>query len=72
MTKTFETIMEVTGVVRIGRGVKLHPAIKRTVKDEKGKLSTAIIMSCHCPNSQNGFGNGQGTFYSHFDPNYKG
>lgn len=68
----YETIMEVTGVCRLGRGMKLHPAIKKTYKDENGKLSSVIEMTCHCPNSQNGFGNNMATFYSNFDPNCKG
>ncbi len=64
--------MEITGVVRIGRGVKLHPAIKKIYKDENGKIYMNIMMVCHCPNSQNGFGNNSATFYSNFDPNCSG
>lgn len=53
------------GSVRIGRvGTKLHPAKKEILRDEvKNRSSYYITILCHCPNTQNGFGANNTTFY---------
>lgn len=55
------------GVVRIGNGAKLHPAIKTTYYREGGFRNVSVTICCQCPDTANGRANHRSSFYPNLE-----